>query len=105
MTINADAENTAKPSHLLINVDGRVGSSKTFVIRALSSALQNAARFYGVHDGKSPVLRFAPTGSASYEFVGQTVHSLLNLPVGGLFYDLNGVHLASLQKSLRGIAP
>ena len=44
----------------------------------------------------------APTGRAAHNVVGQTLHSLLQLPVQGEFKELSGNQLIKLQNAFKG---
>ncbi|XP_044714470.1 PIF1-like helicase domain-containing protein [Hirsutella rhossiliensis] len=71
------------PAQILLHVDGGGGTA----------ALPNP----------SPICRVAPTGVASNQIQGSTIHSLLRLPVGGTFTDLPPADAAALQSRLRHI--
>lgn len=45
----------------------------------------------------------APTGVASYNIDGPTLHSLLALPTKGDFKDLEGEHLNHIQQTMSNI--
>ncbi|KAJ3455720.1 hypothetical protein MRS44_017202 [Fusarium solani] len=51
----------------------------------------------------SPICRAAPTGVASNQIQGGTIHSLLRLPAGGAFTDLPPADAAALQSRLRHV--
>ncbi|KAN0073157.1 hypothetical protein V8E54_008377, partial [Elaphomyces granulatus] len=63
------------PSQLLINLDGRAGTTTL-----ISATLDEMAQSAGIN--KSPVVRAAPTGVAAYGISGRTLHSMFRLPVG-----------------------
>ncbi|KJZ68845.1 hypothetical protein HIM_11763 [Hirsutella minnesotensis 3608] len=63
------------PAQILLHVDGGGGTGKSFLIKVLSSHLQAAAL-----PNPSPICRVAPTGVASNQIQGSTIHSLLRLP-------------------------
>jgi hypothetical protein len=66
------------------HVDGGGGTGKSYMVKILSSHLQQ------VHPNrKSPILRAAPTGVASNQINGQTLHSLLRLPIDGVYKPLS----------------
>jgi hypothetical protein len=65
------------PPQLLLNVDGVAGSGKTFTVLKTCARLQELASGAGK---ENPVFRSAPTGIASYNILGKTLHSLLRLP-------------------------
>ncbi|XP_044717313.1 PIF1-like helicase domain-containing protein [Hirsutella rhossiliensis] len=71
------------PTQILLHVDGGGGTA----------ALPNP----------SPICRVAPTGVASNQIQGSTIHSLLRLPVGGPFTDLPPTDAAALQSRLRHV--
>lgn len=60
---------------LLLNIDGRAGTGKSFIIQVLSAHL---AALSNSHD---TIVRCAPTGAASFGISGSTVHALLRLPI------------------------
>ncbi|CAM1507675.1 Fc.00g073160.m01.CDS01 [Cosmosporella sp. VM-42] len=86
------------PTQFLLHVDGGGGTGKSFLIKVLSSHLQAAAL-----PNPSPICRVAPTGVASNQIQGSTIHSLLRLPVGGAFADLRPADAAALQSRLRHV--
>ncbi|KJZ69477.1 hypothetical protein HIM_11139 [Hirsutella minnesotensis 3608] len=86
------------PTQILLHVDGGGGTGKSFLIKVLSSHLQAAAL-----SNPSPICRVAPTGVASNQIQGSTIHSLLRLPVGGAFTDLPPADAAALQSRLRHV--
>ena len=53
------------------------------MVKVLSSHLQQASL-----SETSPVIRAAPTGVASNQINGQTLHSLLRLPIDGKYRPL-----------------
>ncbi|KJZ68228.1 hypothetical protein HIM_12379 [Hirsutella minnesotensis 3608] len=86
------------PAQILLHVDGGGGTGKSFLIKVLSSHLQAAAL-----PNPSPICRVAPTGVASNQIQGSTIHSLLRLPVSGAFTDLSPGDAAALQSRLRHV--
>ncbi|KAL6404469.1 ATP-dependent DNA helicase PIF1 [Ilyonectria robusta] len=86
------------PTQILLHVDGGSSTGKSFLIKVLSSYLQAAAL-----PNPSPICRVAPTGVASNQIQGSTIHSLLRLPVGGAFTDLPPADAAALQSRLRHV--
>jgi hypothetical protein len=82
------------PSQLLLNVDGVAGSGKTFTLLKTCARIQELALRAG---NRNPVFRAAPTGVAAFNIVGQTLHSLLHLPIRGRKSDLSVATLQSLQ--------
>ena len=84
---------------LLLHVDGGGGTGKSYLIKVLSSHLQQS-----VPPGiSSPIWRAAPTGVASNQISGTTLHSLLRLPIDTAWADLSPTHLGNIQKMLRGV--
>lgn len=88
------------PSPLRIQVDGGGGTGKSYLIKVLSSHLQQAAL-----GAKSPVIRAAPTGVASNQINGQTLHSLLRLPINNQYKPLSETPttLNALQRRFNGV--
>lgn len=83
---------------LLFNVDGVAGTGKTYVLLQISAMLEAMAL---AHGDESPVLRSAPTGIASHNLLGTTLHSLFKIPIrpaaGQLLMKLSTANLRSLQ--------
>ena len=77
------------------------GTGKSFLIQVLSLSLQTMARTASNPlTAKSPVLRVAPTGSASFRITGQTLHALFALPVKGGYRPLKGAQVTMLNALL-----
>ncbi|KAJ5894968.1 hypothetical protein N7495_006659 [Penicillium taxi] len=95
--------NGFQPSQLLINLDGKAGTGKSFLIMLLSKDLQNMAPTTTGGDQLNPVKRAAPTGVAAYGISGQTLHSMFKLPVvlASQYQPLSPGHLLSLQSDFR----
>ncbi|KJZ70452.1 hypothetical protein HIM_10154 [Hirsutella minnesotensis 3608] len=83
---------------ILLHVDGGGGTGKSYLIKVLSSHLQRLAG-----NGPSPIWRAAPTGVASNQIMGTTLHSLLRLPVDRAFTELSPADANALQKKLRDV--
>ncbi|KAF1940402.1 hypothetical protein EJ02DRAFT_325295, partial [Clathrospora elynae] len=66
------------PEPLLVQMEGEGGTGKTTVVRSICAALDRRAAAVGK---PSPVLRAAPTGVASHNIGGKTLHSMFRLPV------------------------
>lgn len=79
---------------LLLNIDGRAGTGKSYVIQVLSARL---AALSGHHD---IIMRCAPTGAASFGISGSTIHSLLKLPINKPIDILGPGPAASIQTKL-----
>ncbi|XP_073287600.1 uncharacterized protein [Primulina huaijiensis] len=86
------------PPPFLLNVDGRAGTGKSFVIQVLSAHLQELSH-------KEVIIRCAPTGAASFGIAGSTMHSIFKLPVGHniAFGPLNAAQAAALQARLANV--
>lgn len=83
---------------ILLQVDGGGGTGKSYMIKVLSSHLQRLA------GGRpSPIWRAAPTGVASNQIMGTTLHSLLRLPVDRAFAELSPAGANAIQKKLRDV--
>jgi ATP-dependent exoDNAse (exonuclease V) alpha subunit len=83
-----------KPAQLLLHVDGKAGTGKTFALLKICARLQELARM----DGKpNPVFRAAPTGIATFNIIGKTLHSLLHLLVKTNKLNISVGILKSLQ--------
>ncbi|KAJ6436102.1 ATP-dependent DNA helicase PIF1 [Purpureocillium lavendulum] len=83
---------------ILLHVDGGGGTGKSYLIKVLSSHLQKLAG-----NRPSPIWRAAPTGVASNQIMGTTLHSLLRLPVDRAFTELSPADANALQKKLRDV--
>ena len=83
-----------------LQVDGGGGTGKSYMVKVLSSHLQQASL-----SEKSPVVRAAPTGVASNQINGQTLHSLLRLPIDGKYRPLaeTPTVLSNLQRVFSGV--
>ena len=92
----SDTLNAEQPPQLLLQVDGKAGAGKSYLIDMASTRLFDMAQHHGIRD---PVLRAAPTGIAAFSINGQTLHRLLRLPVRGSFEPLSNAVLLSLQQS------
>jgi ATP-dependent DNA helicase PIF1 len=79
---------------LLLNIDGRAGTGKSFIIKVLSAHLT-------VSTGRDDTIqRCAYTGAASFGIGGSTVHRLLTLPVNRPLENLRPRELKTLQNRL-----
>ena len=72
-------------------VCGTAGTGKSYLINCLKLLLQDKLRVC------------APTGVASYNIEGSTLHSLFNLPTKSDFRQLEGQKLHELQQSLENM--
>jgi len=75
-----------QPIHMIIS--GTAGTGKSYLINCLKHLLQDQLRVC------------APTGVASYNIQGCTLHSLFSLPTKGDFKELEGQKLHNIQQSL-----
>ena len=82
------------PPPLTINIDGTAGTGKSFLISAITKALNNLASERG---HMSPIIRIAPTGNAAFNIHGTTIHQSLSLPKSGI-PPLNNQPKCQLQK-------
>ena len=87
------------PPPLLLNVDGLVGSGKTFTLLKTCARLQELAER---SRRGNPVIRAAPTGVAAFNIIGRTLHSLFRLPIKQKS-DLSNATLQSLQSLFQDI--
>jgi len=78
----------AVTSPLYTVVSGTAGTGKSYLINCLKLLLQSQLRVC------------APTGVASYNIQGFTLHTLFSLPTKGDFKDLEGHKLQDMQQSL-----
>ncbi|RYC77871.1 hypothetical protein BFJ63_vAg19255, partial [Fusarium oxysporum f. sp. narcissi] len=83
---------------ILLHVDGGGGTGKSYMIKVLSSHLQRLAG-----NRPSPIWRVAPTGVASNQIMGITLHSLLRLPVDRAFTELSPADANAVQNKLRDV--
>lgn len=75
------------PNQLKLIVSGTAGTGKSYLINCLKVLLHSKLRVC------------APTGVASFNIQGYTLHSLFNLPIRGDFKDLQGEKLNDIQQS------
>ncbi|QSS66645.1 hypothetical protein I7I51_02834 [Histoplasma capsulatum] len=87
---------------LLINLNGKTETGKTFVITVLSVTLQNMA---AENDIPSPILRAASTGVAAHTISDRTLHSIFRLPIKqtSRYEELNPQTLQAMQAGMRNI--
>lgn len=92
------------PPQLLLNVDGKGGTGKSYVINMLSAHIRRTAVARGLPEPDSLVVRAAPTGVAANAIHGTTLHSLLRLPVAtGPLAPLPPSSAAELQRRLQAV--
>ena len=90
-----------KPQPLRLFVTGGAGCGKSFLIKLLNEYLIRISNC-----PTSPVILTAPTGVASYNIGGSTVHSALSLPVDHLrkgttnYLPLSAEKLSQLHEQL-----
>lgn len=75
------------PHPLKLIVSGTAGTGKSYLINCLKVLLHSQLRVC------------APTGVASFNIQGYTLHTLFNLPIRGDFKDLQGQKLNDIQQS------
>ena len=94
------------PPQLLVNLDGRAGTGKSFAIRLLSSTLESMQKAHAPTRICSPVIRLAPTGAAAFQIQGFTIHSFFRIPVqrGDVLTPLSPDGIRELQLKLEGVA-
>lgn len=89
---------------LLINLDGKAGTGKSYVIHMISAKLEQLAS----EEGRStlPIIRAAPTGVAAFNINGQTLHRLLHIKPDlpkGPYLPLSAASEKRLQEKLAGV--
>ena len=99
------ALNGNRPLPILLNVDGTAGTGKSFLIDAVSQALEELREVRSPPHSDNPLVRrIAPTGVAAFNIAGSTYHSALGLGVGqdkdG--EDVNEGRLGAMQEEWRG---
>lgn len=75
------------PLQLLLNVNSRTGTRKSYVIRLISVYLQTIAKRLQ-QQRRALVLRLALTSIAVYAINSQTLYKLLRLPTRSAFEEL-----------------
>ena len=93
------AQNDSK-LHLFIT--GGAGVGKSFLLKLIVGYLQ---LYTWTLSGCSPVKTCAPTGTAARHVSGQTIHSLLNIPVDKYlnYASLTAFQLSRLRQSFSGV--
>ena len=86
-TIIQQHQSANNPPPLRMIVSGTAGTGKSYLIHCLRLLLQRE------------LVVAAPTGVATFNIDGHTLHSLLSLPTRGEFKDLEGERLTKLQQS------
>ncbi|XP_059073384.1 uncharacterized protein LOC131874156 [Cryptomeria japonica] len=79
---------------LFMIIQGTAGTGKSYLIGAISQALENAAM-----PSRSPLLLLAPTGVAAFNIGASKVHSKLRIPIRD-FTQLQGTRLAIFQEEM-----
>ena len=77
---------SSRPIRMIVS--GTAGTGKSYLINCLKILLKEKLRVC------------APTGVASYNIQGYTLHNLFSLPTKGDFKDLEGQRLCDIQQSL-----
>lgn len=86
---------------LLLNVDRRTSTSKSYIIKLILVYLQTIAKRMNY---KAPVLRLVLTGIAVYTINGQTLYKLLKLLTCSSFEELSTTTLQTVQANLDSIS-
>lgn len=94
-------DNPAYAERKRVLVQGKAGTGKSEVIRALRSKLEQRQAL-GQHGSKIYVI-LAPTGAAAVNIDGKTLHSALRIPVSGRMMPLNGENLRTLQRDFADV--
>ena len=82
---------------LLLNISGAAGTGKTFWLNTVQHYAKNIV-------GSDFITAAAPSGTAAYLIGGETLHSLLYLPVGRTTLEpLQGDRLQDLQNKFSGV--
>jgi Cdc6-like AAA superfamily ATPase len=81
------------PKQNLIHVNGSAGCGKTYLIDAICQELRDMAED---EEKRNPIWVLAPSGAAVLNVRGQTIHSVLGLPVNCDFVPLTSARLAHL---------
>lgn len=89
------------PPQLLLNVNRRTRTGKSYIIKLVLVYLQTIAK---QATRRAPVLRLALTGVATYAIDSQTLYKLLRLPTRSNFEELLPATLQSIQADLKGIS-
>ncbi|CAG8661445.1 4990_t:CDS:2, partial [Ambispora leptoticha] len=82
------------------SIEDRAGTEKSYLIKIICDQLNNIAI---KRNSKSPILILAPTGVATYNINGITIHSALSIPIFRMCLDINREKLKQLQKRLQNI--
>jgi hypothetical protein len=93
--------NSVEPLRIIIM--GTAGTGKSYLIRAIRRMLSTMGS--GESDGsRVPVKVIAPTGVASFNINGATIHSTLSIPIiNNKRSDLEGNRLKQVQERLKNI--
>ena len=78
-------------------LSGSAGVGKSHLVKTIHQAVSKLLQYHGTSPEKPRVLILAPTGVASINVNGTTIHSALNLPYRGKLYPLDANTLATLQ--------
>lgn len=87
---------------ILLNVNGRAGTGKSYIIRLILAHLQSLAQ-RTLQLRRAPVLRLALIGVAVYAINGQILYKLLKLPTRSIFEELSVASLQTVQADLASI--
>ena len=78
-------------------MSGSAGVGKSHLVKTIHQAVSKLLQYHGTSPVKPRVLILAPTGVASINVNGTTIHSALNLPCRGKLYPLDANTLATLR--------
>ena len=95
---SSEIEKSIPPFHIFLTGGG--GCGKSHLIKAVYQAISKIFLYHGSNPEKPRVLLLAPTGVASININGTTLHSAFGLPCEGPFYPLNHRTLDSSRKKL-----
>ena len=88
--LNASERGVNNVPQLLLNISGAAGTGKTFWLNTVK-------RYASMIFSSGFITAAAPSGTAAYLIGGETLHSLLYLPVGKLkFEPLEGARLQEI---------
>ena len=91
----SNIESEIAPFHLFLTGGG--GCGKSHLIKTVFQAVSKMFLYHGANPEKPRVLLLAPTGVASININGTTLHSAFGLPCEGPFYPLHNKTLDSLR--------
>ena len=93
---SSNLELSIPPFHIFLTGGG--GCGKSHLIKTIYQAVSKIFLYHGSCPDRPRVLLLAPTGVASINIDGTTLHSAFGLPCDGPFYPLNNKVLDSLRR-------